>query len=150
MPDHQKQRAYRAEWLFTDLLDTPSDMITFMGSTLPIPAERRFGHFDHVVAYVQARWPGVRVQVKPRMHRRAHTRGNLISIPDPERGRWAWREAVILHEVAHYLAPGGHGPRWAGAYIDLVTEHMGDTAGWILSSLYHQHNVNHERGYAHV
>ncbi len=48
-----------------------------------------------------------------------------------ELGRWARQPAVVLHEIAHCLAPGGrdhslyHGPRFVGVLIGLFCRHLG-------------------------
>lgn len=96
------------------------------GSVLTLPIERRFGDIDSIQRYadrvlslpsVTLRWPGLApVRVRARAgSRRAHyerarvsrASGDLaavIAVPTDRDGRWAMREMVVLHEIAHHIA----------------------------------------------
>lgn len=50
-------------------------------------------------------------------------------------GKWARQPSVILHEMAHALAPGDrHGPRFVGVYIGLLARHLGLDATALMES----------------
>ena len=51
--------------------------------------------------------------------------------------RRAWREGVVLHEIAHVVTPGaGHGPPFVAALLALVRERLGFHAyGALLAEL---------------
>lgn len=57
-----------------------------------------------------------------------------IAIPSSADGRWALRELVVLHEIAHHLDdPTGpaHGRTFANTLIDLVELVLGPEAGFV-------------------
>jgi putative metallohydrolase (TIGR04338 family) len=61
---------------------------------------------------------------------------HTIAVP-PHRvgGRWAMRELVVLHELAHHLAgEAGHGPVFVARLVHLVEELIGPEAGFLLRS----------------
>lgn len=139
------RRHYLAEWHFTDLVDTSTDVIHAFGSTISRPGEIRFSHEDHIRTYVSKvlGHPSVtetygnvhaEVIISNRLKRTAYAQGGHIVLP---RKAWAWRESVVLHEIAHILAPSDarHGPRFAHAFLHLVGTHMGPEARWLMSAL---------------
>ncbi len=156
--DHTKTRAYHAEWQLQRMLDRQLDCPTVVvaGSTITLPAERKFGDLESIQRYVdavlalpsvQARWPEravrpVRVQRRPRDDA-AHYRMGVIAIPDHGR-RWAMREVTVLHELAHHLDDShgpAHGKTMQATLVDLLAIAMGDEVGFLMRVLYHQHNA---------
>ncbi len=139
------RRHYLAEWMFTDLVDTSTDVIHAYGSTIPRPSEIRFSHEDHIQTYVDRvlGHPSVRgplglskaeVVISNRLKRMAYAQGSRIVLP---RKAWAWRESVVLHEVAHILTPTdrAHGALFASRYLHLVGLFMGPEAEWLMGCL---------------
>lgn len=153
MRDFQRQRNYTAEWATGDLIDmalkVPGRAVTFKGSTVVLNGEERFANIDEVEAYltramfhpgVVARFGARRVpRISERRQKNAHY--SLVDgIVLPQGRMWAFRELVVLHELAHYLAPGGHGPEWADAFLYLIEQMMSAEIAWV-------HRVNmHESG----
>ncbi|WP_236995105.1 TIGR04338 family metallohydrolase [Gordonia phthalatica] len=116
--------------------------VQIVGAHLTVPAEARFGTVDDVAAYVErvlALGPvgerferaALPVVVRARRgHRAAHYErgGTTIAVPDSAEGRWALRELVVVHELAHHLdeiADPAHGPSFVATLIDLVDLVMG-------------------------
>lgn len=115
-----------------------SGLVDFFGSTLTLPPERRFADVASVQRWVDAvlnldavglRWrhrPGCRVRSR-RGELRAHYQPpGEIAVPTSE--RWALRELVMCHELAHHLAfhdpsvPAGapaHGREFVDAFVTL-------------------------------
>jgi putative metallohydrolase (TIGR04338 family) len=72
----------------------------------------------------------------------AHYEFGAATIAVPVRGRaWALRELVVLHELAHHLAPRGdaapHGPGFCRTYLELVDEIIGPEASFLLGTSFH-------------
>jgi putative metallohydrolase (TIGR04338 family) len=150
--DTQRVRLYAAEDLVARILDRSVDhpVIEVAGSRLTLPAERRFGDIVAVQRYVDAvlgldwvrnRWPRAEFPVRVRERRgasRAHYQwlGFVLAVPPPgEGGRWALRELVVLHEIAHHLGPveePAHGPAFAGRLLELVGEIIGPEVALLL------------------
>lgn len=139
------RRHYLAEWMFTDLVDTSTDVIHAYGSTIPRPVEIRFSHEDHIQAYVDGvmrhpsvcepyGWNRADVVISNSLKRRAYALGSKIVLP---RKAWAWRESVVLHECAHILTPTdtSHGLLFASRYLDLMGTFMGPEAAWLMGCL---------------
>jgi putative metallohydrolase (TIGR04338 family) len=151
--DARRSRVYAAEQQVARLLDRASRgaaTVDFFGSTLTIPAERRFGDVpamqrwvDAVLALgpVQHRWPGTPPCLVRR--RRGAARAHYqppgeMAVPD---SAWAARELVLCHELAHHLAhhdpavpPGvpAHGEQFVQAYLDLVDVVIGPEVALLL------------------
>ena len=97
---------------------------------------------------VQAHWPTARpVAVRPRRGRTAahyerHEGDAVIAVP-ARRDRWALRELVVLHEVAHHLcdATPPHGPEFVGAFCELAGLVMGPEVEHILRVVYSKEGV---------
>ena len=139
------RRHYLAEWMFTDLVDTPTDVIHAYGSTITRPSEIKFSHEDHIQAYVDQvmshpqvtydlGWNKAEVVISNRLKRYAYAQGSRIVLP---RKAWAWRESVVLHECAHILSPTDtrHGPLFVSRYLHLVGLFMGPEAAWLMGCL---------------
>lgn len=132
--DGQRSRVYEAEHLVHRILDRSADypVVQIAGSTLTLPPERHFGSVEAVQSYVdrvlalnwvRAGWPRAATPVRVRERggsTQAHYEraGSVIAVPGHRTGSgWALRELVILHELAHHLAPGAE-PAHGGAFVD--------------------------------
>src|SRR4051812_12435170 len=130
---------------------TEFPVVAAYGSGVVVPDDRKFGDIASVQRYVDAvlalDWvrraaperAAVPVQVRARG---GATRAEYefatatIAVP-PHRvgGRWAMRELVVLHEIAHHLVPEpGHGPAFVACFLHLVGELIGDEAAFLLRS----------------
>jgi putative metallohydrolase (TIGR04338 family) len=167
MTDFQRGSVYNAEIFVRLTLDglakQETRTVDFYRSTLVIPDERKFGDIAGVQRYVdavldlnwvRATWPQDairRINVRPRRGNAfAHYErlGSVLAVPPHKQGiSWAMREIVILHEVAHHLAPYGehHGPAFAGILLRLVTEIIGPEVGLLLTDSYAMHEVKVSR-----
>lgn len=119
--------------------------IDFFGSTLTLPIERRFADLDSIRRYVESvmmfptvnsRWPDVNPPIirERKGQRSAHYVDGVIAVPMIE--RWAARETVILHELAHHFvgttAKAAHDHTFQSAYVFLVDVVIGSEAALIL------------------
>ena len=125
--------------------------VDFFGSTLTLPPERRFADLasvqrwiDTVLALgaVRERWPGTPpCAVRPRRGTaRAHyVPPGEIAVPVSE--RWALREMVLCHELAHHLAwhdcgvgadAPAHGHDFVETYVSLVDIVVGPEVALLL------------------
>jgi putative metallohydrolase (TIGR04338 family) len=159
--DQQRARVYAAESLVCRIYDRANQahnmFVELHGSTITLPTERRFASVESMqhyadrvlaLAWVQAAWPErahVPVTVCARRGQgRAHYERitATIAIPPYERNKaWAMRELVVLHELAHHLAPDGvapHGPEFTQDQLTLVTEIVGPEAGLLLRTAMHE------------
>jgi len=157
--DAQVSRVYKSEELFGRLLDNALEFpfVQIWGSQIPVPShEKKFGDLDGVRRYVlwlfstpwmsenypDAKAPGVMLRRGDKM---AHYQWGTIYVPAVQRGgRWAMREIVVLHEVAHHLTRGvdqSHGTEFTQAFLALVTEYLGEEAGFILKHFYISNEV---------
>ena len=160
--DSRRARVYGAETLVHRLFDTAerSDVRTveIFGSTITLPAERRFASIESVQAYVdavlalnwvRARWPAAASPVlvcAARTQRKAHYMAvpPHIAVPLHDRGQaWALRELVVLHELAHHLAGVDvqHGADFVDTHVTLVTELVGPEAGFVLRAALHENGA---------
>jgi putative metallohydrolase (TIGR04338 family) len=163
--DVQRSQVYAAESLIRRIYDrageTGCQTLDLHGSTITLPIERRFASVDSMQRYaelvlalpwVRAAWPD-RAEL-PVTVRRRHGQAQAhyeratatIAIPPHERNRaWAMREFVILHELAHHLAPNQtrapHGPEFVDRFARLVTEVVGPEAGLLLRTTMHESGV---------
>ena len=161
MPRDTHQAAvYAAEDQLTRLLDRAGAGATvdFFGSTLTLPAERRLADLPSAQRYadallalrpLRARWPavpGVRVRARAGS-RRAHyeAAGRVIALPTHRAdGRWAGRETVVLHELAHHLTAhdprrptdAAHGPTFTATLCWLVGVAVAPEAATLLRAAY--------------
>lgn len=142
--DHARSRVYDAERLVHRMLDRAggAHTVQIAGAQLTVPAEARFGSADDVAAYVdrvlslrpvRERFPRASrpVSVRVRRGQRAahYERATAtIAVPEDTEGRWALRELVVVHELAHHLDEDGdppHGPSFVSTLIDLVEAVLG-------------------------
>lgn len=158
MGDPEKQSVYNAEFDLREIYDLCENVddyrVDLFGWEMELPRERKFADVLSIERYyiavcgldsVKAKFPGIHA---PSVRKRrgelfAHYEalGNVVAIPDT-RSRWALRETVALHELAHACAPGaGHGVAFRRAFIFLVQQAMGAEAGMALNYFYDQHGV---------
>lgn len=159
--DSQRQRVYDAEHLlahfYTTAVEIDNPVITVGGVTLTLPPEAKFGSVESVQSYVDrvralpslAHYPRASISVFVRARngdRKAHYENARATIAVPDgRNRWAMRELVVLHELAHHLAWGdAHGPRFAAAYLDLLGAVLGPETELAQRILFDQHQVNYQ------
>ena len=138
-------RVYGAEDTLMFLLDN-GGTVTFLGSSLTLPVERRFGDIEGVQRYLggvrsrpwgypEAPQPQVRLR---KGHARAHWQEGVIALPDGigDRG-WAMREVVVLHEYAHHVTwfvhgVTGHGRAFQNVYLELLEHAIGPEAAFVV------------------
>jgi putative metallohydrolase (TIGR04338 family) len=151
--DVGRARLYEAERLVHRMFDNAgsSRTVEIAGTQLTLPAEARFAtvesvrdHVDRVLSMPSVRQRFARagrpVIVRERRgHRSAEylrTGSEIpqIAIPSSADGRWALRELVVLHELAHHLdesQDAAHGRGFVVALTDLVTIVLGPEAGFV-------------------
>lgn len=141
---------YVAEWNLCDVMKTADETenrsYDFYGSMLQLPIERKFASLESIEAYcntvldlaqVRERYPSTAARPVSVRHRRGdraahYEHGGVIAI-NASGTRWALRELVVLHELAHHLTPRDqHGDKWRKAFVFLVTECVGPEIGIIL------------------
>lgn len=76
-----------------------------------------------------------------------------IALPEWPAGSWAWCDWVLLHELAHVarFTPNGimrqdepsHSREWAGTFLALVREFMGENAAQALREQFRALRVRH-------
>ena len=151
MRDQLRSRVYAAELQVRAAIERAAggEGVDFFGSMLPAPQERRFGSLEEVDSYLQRVLtepravsafgplpaPGVRLRAG---EAEAHYEFGRAVIALPAASDWAWRELVVLHELAHHVtalnSPGtaSHGPEFAAVYCQLVEWELGGAAGLLL------------------
>ncbi|MFD4367056.1 TIGR04338 family metallohydrolase [Rhodococcus sp. NPDC058521] len=160
--DSQRALVYEAEQLVRNMFDRADDTgvrtVELIGSEVTLPVERRFAsiesiqdYVDRVLAlnWVRARWERASVPVHVRAragNSAAHYESDCaaIAVPEYHSGTaWAFRELVVLHELAHHLDPShpddpgarvdpAHGPEFLDRYLTLVSEIIGPESGFVL------------------
>lgn len=143
-----KSRVYNAEFALRDMFSncTLSRTVKVHGMTLTLPDERKFGALATVQAYADAvidmvsdRYPAraaTVVEGRKSLRRKAYWQSGTIVLPQREVTTWAWREIVVLHELAHHLTPAHeHDEKFCAAYVYLLSEVMGPEAGWLMTVL---------------
>lgn len=155
---------YGTEFEIRDLLrnSEKSEVFSydFYGHKMQLPRERNFADLASIQAYVTAvcslaqvrrAFPNLRPPTVSERRGAAYAdytpMKNEIRIHTKDRDhRWAMREIVVLHELAHACAVvDDHGPRFRGAFVYLVGEAMGPELATIMSAMFWQ-----ETGEAHV
>lgn len=151
MRDNQKQKVYDAEHQFCRMLDTVEldGTIDFFGSRVAVDTDRKFTRVADVQRFVDAivtsLLPEHRSVVPTVVVRKGEAKAvyrssdNTICVPE---AKWALRESVILHEMAHWLVAHSldrstceaHGPEFAGIFVDLVSRVMGSGSAMVLSA----------------
>ncbi len=157
MRDTQRSAVYEAETLVRTMFDRADERglrsVEVMGSTITLPVERKFGSVESVQAYcdqllglnwVLATWPRATIPVSVRSragNAAAHYSNDVIAVPDDRDGRWALREFVVLHELAHHLGDptsdeASPGPEFVDRYTSLVGEIIGPEAAFVLRAMF--------------
>ncbi|TGD89899.1 TIGR04338 family metallohydrolase [Mycolicibacterium sp. CH28] len=160
--DSQRSRVYAAEEFVRTLFDRAaqhsSPDIDFFGAQLTLPPEGRFASMTSVQRYVDEvlalpavtdRWPApAPLRVRPRRaataaHYENRDGTGVIAVPDRTSADWAMRELVVLHEIAHHLAPAGpaHGPDFTATFCELAAVVMGPEVGHVLRVVYAKEGV---------
>jgi putative metallohydrolase (TIGR04338 family) len=126
-----------------------SPVVEFFGSRLTLPVERRFADVDAVQRWVDAvlaleavagQWPGTPAcTVRTRRGPRAAVYEPPGTIAVPVGTRWALRELVLSHELAHHLQRHGggglapaHGAAFQDTFAALVDLVIGPEVGLLL------------------
>lgn len=152
--DFQRSLVYSAEhqlqW-FYDNVEHAS--INLFGVPLQLEPEVRYGDLRAIQAYVDRviTMPSViaefgrygRVFIRERKgDKAAHYRVGVIAV-NTKGSRWAMRETVLLHELAHHFAGTGcgHGPKFAAALVKLLELVMGPQAAMAQRILYDTEGV---------
>lgn len=159
--DTQRAKVYAAEAFVRTLFDRAEEhgnrVIDFFGTSLTLPPEARFASVESVRRYVddvlampavRQRWPDAGpLAVRARRgntaaHYESGPGGPVIAVPDA-RTRWALRELVVLHEVAHHLcdAVPPHGPRFVATFGELAEIVMGPEVAHVLRVVYAKEGV---------
>lgn len=157
MRDSQKSKVYAAENILRFIMDNAVDnpLYTIEGINLTLPPEGKFSSVEDVQRYVDqvTQMPSViaefgkstRVTVRSRKGQMVahYESGQIIAVP--ENGtRWALRELVILHELAHHYSRRvrpAHGPEFASTFITLLGRVMGPEMGLLARIIYAQNEV---------
>jgi putative metallohydrolase (TIGR04338 family) len=158
--DTQRGKVYAAEQFVRTLFDRAAEhgsgAVDFFGTALTLPPEARFGSVESVRQYVDSvlshpavrrQWPGGEsVSVRPRRGVTAahyEIRKGSAVIAVPARDRWALRELVVLHEIAHHLcaATPPHGPEFVSTYAALAGLVMGPEVEHVLRVVYLKEGV---------
>ena len=148
--DRDASKVYQVEFALQDILDVCSEGDNtyrgIAGMQLTMPVEYKVGELDHIQRYANAvirdyngrhdtRHKKVRVvEGRRSLHKKAYyTHGmGRITLPQRDSGSWAWRQTVVLHEIAHHLAPcPGHGVEFAEVMLDLLENYVGLQAGLV-------------------
>lgn len=158
--DAGKTALYDAETLVRTMFDRADERglrtVELMGSQVTLPVERKFASIESVQDYadrvlalewVRATWDRASTPVRVRSragNQAAHYENDTATIALPglhRNGRaWAFRELVVLHELAHHLDPSDpdqphtapHGPEFVDRYLTLVGEIIGPEAAFVL------------------
>lgn len=159
--DTQRSKVYAAEQFVRTFFDRAAERgnrsVDFFGTQLTLPPEARFGSVDSVQRYVddvlslpavRMRWPAVApLAVRARRgvaaaHYEHDGAAATIAVPDRD-ARWALRELVVLHEIAHHLnrAEPPHGPEFVDAFCGLAGAVMGPELAHVLRVVYAKEGV---------
>ena len=156
MRDSQRSKVYHAEDILRTVMDRALDnpLYTIEGISLTLPPEGRFSSAEDVQRYVDRvvslpsvveQYGVMPVTVRPRKGQRiAHYESFPPTIAVPENhNRWALREIVVLHELAHHYSRTrpAHGPEFTGTFINLLGRVMGPEMGLLARILYSHNEV---------
>ncbi len=159
--DTQRAKVYAAEEFVRTLFDRASQhgnrAVDFFGTQLTLPPEGRFAsvpavqrYVDDVLAHaaVRQRWPGAgNLTVRPRRGATSacyelSEDAATIAVPE-QRGSWALRELVVLHEIAHHVsnAEPPHGHEFVATFCELAEAVMGPEVAHVLRVVYSKEGV---------
>lgn len=153
--DHQRSKVYAAENTLRWLYDNGTGRVELAGTILQLEPEARFAGVESIQVYVDRvlSLPVVverfgrhdRVTVRARKggksaHYEYDTRTIAVHL---EGSRWALRELVLLHEIAHAVSSESsrHGPDFAATLVELIGIVMGPQAALALRLLHAEHGV---------
>jgi putative metallohydrolase (TIGR04338 family) len=158
-PRNVTQAVYAGEHSLAFALDRANEGYPYhqiAGSVVILPQERKFASIESIQTYIakvlalptiQATYPAAQVipQVRERKGdlKATYSRSKTtISIPIGSKcsslpsSRWALRELVVLHELAHHLSPHladlGHGPDFRSTFLTLINICISPEAAFIL------------------
>jgi putative metallohydrolase (TIGR04338 family) len=160
IPDRGRIEVYRCEDLYSRMCERANPaggapvLTEVAGSSVLLPAERRFARVADLDRYINAVraaadvdvWPDKVPDVAVRQRRgvdRAHWEApGTIAIPNSTQ---MLREHIVLHEIAHHLdhhtrvdAAPAHGPAFRWKLVQLHRVATGPVGGWALSVLFDQ------------
>lgn len=139
--DSQRERVYQAEYRLRSLFSTAEQIrnpvVELDGITLTLPPEGKFADLESIQVYVDKviGTSGVVTVRERRSASYAHYQhyNRTIAVRD---ARWAMREIVLLHELAHHFtgvehsgSAASHGPQFVAVFTDLLGRVMGPEAG---------------------
>jgi putative metallohydrolase (TIGR04338 family) len=143
MADPDRGAVYSAEFILRDQLTCST--VNVHGATVVIPVERKFAELVDVQRYadavlalnwVRATYPAAAEPVTVKRGRAINTAkcGGGVMTVNPDHTRWALRETVVLHELAHHLTPHAtaHGAEFRAAFLHLLEELVAPEAAWLL------------------
>ena len=150
MTDAQRSRVYSAEKTLQWFYDHPASSHDVGGVVVQLEPEARFASLDSITAYLDrvVSHPAViaefghrgRIMVRERRgEKMAHYESATATIAVNTSGtRWALRELVVLHEIAHHYARTGpaHGTEFTATLTLLIELVMGPQAALALRLLY--------------
>lgn len=157
--DSQQSIVYAAEtllWgLFSRCLEFDNPVVEVERVTLTLPPEGKFADIESLQTYCDnvcrtMNVHPVRVRASRNDHGNAFYCGSEIVVPNG-RNRWAMRELVVLHELAHHVTrirsarAAAHGPEFVANYIELLTRVMGEPAGLAARLVYATNGVKEGR-----
>jgi putative metallohydrolase (TIGR04338 family) len=158
MRDNDQSKVYAGEYQLQQMMDrandyrNPAPEVELLGTKMRLPMERKFVSVESIQNYVDMvmELPGVcegpfvhktwTVTVRARKGTtKAHYCNGVIAIPLGLGGqsKWALRELVVLHELAHHLSPDGHGPQFRFAFATLVSLAMAPEVGLALRACWY-------------
>jgi len=119
------------------LRHSAGELVNIAGVSLVMPMDARFGgdirQVDEWASAVAMREGYGKVKVRegaPSLSKKAYYRAGTITLPRYNKGPWAWRQSVVLHELAHHMTVGhGHDDRFADTLADLLSKYIGHEAG---------------------
>jgi putative metallohydrolase (TIGR04338 family) len=155
--DSQKSALYASETLLSGLFDRclkyDNPTVEVEGVTLDLPPEGKFADIASLQTYCDKVCKLMKVEaVHVEAHRNQHgnafyqSAGRRIVIPDGQ-NRWALRELVVLHELAHHvtwvqnLDAAAHGPEFVANYITMLERVMAPQAGLAARLVYAANGV---------
>lgn len=139
--DPQKSAVYSAECIVREMLER-GGTVQVAGSTLTLPVERKFSRLEEVESYLNKIHGVFGVDLpKPRVRVRkgqqfAHYEWATNTLAFPTQSRWAFREMVVLHEYAHFLAwqlwrARSHGKEFQSEFRGLLDAVVGPEAAFL-------------------
>jgi putative metallohydrolase (TIGR04338 family) len=159
--DTQRSRVYAAESFVRTMFDRAAEhhsrALDFFGTPLTLPPEAKFGSVEDAQRYVDTvlgmpavvqRWRPGPLAVRSRRgasaaHYEIRADGSAVIAVPEQTTRWALRELVLLHEIAHHLchAEPAHGPEFTATHCELAETVMGPEVGHVLRVVYAKEGV---------